>query len=119
MIMTAATPNKRKRTKAVSTAVPVEKPYEIPGLPISEGPSSSQRTLARSKSDQPLVVTMSPAAFQYVWEMLEAKARIDHQKYVAMKSIQSAAEESVAAFRLADREARERPARWLRRRRGA
>ncbi|CAB4193154.1 hypothetical protein UFOVP1246_49 [uncultured Caudovirales phage] len=80
----------------------VEAPYEIPGLPISDGPISHQRKLTPAKGEQPIIVVLPAGAFQYVWEMLESKARIDHQKYASIPSITIAAEDSVRSFRIAN-----------------
>lgn len=90
-------PAKRKKIALPTT----EKPYEIPGLPLSEGPQSSARPLKGAQS-QPVVIALSAGAFQYVWEMLEARARLDHKRYSSIESITAAAEESVAMFRLAN-----------------
>ena len=86
---------KRRKEPVVETP----KAYEIPGLPISDGPQTAKRLL--TDTSQPVLVVLPAGVFQYVWEMLESRARADHQKYPTLPAVQSVAELSVAAFRTA------------------
>lgn len=89
-----------KRRKKQDKPEPV-KQYEIPGYPINEGPQSHSRSL-KEKCEEPVVLVLPTGTFQYVWEMLEAKARADHQRYSSIDSITSVAENAVRLFRAAN-----------------
>lgn len=104
---------KRQRAESKESKPTVVAPYEIPGLPIAEGPVSLPHALTTEKKEQPVVVTIPPGAFQYVWEMLEAKGRADHQKYGSVPTVLAAVEQSVGAFRRAAIEHRHRNSRRI------
>lgn len=89
-----------RKPKVKDKAPEPPKPYTIPGFPIETGPIKyNEREVFALTGSDPFVITLDRGTFQYVWEMLEARARIDHQKYHMMPNVRRVTEESVRSFR--------------------
>lgn len=88
-------PDKKTVKKKVKE---VEPPYFIPGLPLEEGPKNHSPAGVLGDKSGEFVITVDRGTFQYVWEMLEARAHGDHKKF-STPNIQRVTEEAVRAFR--------------------
>lgn len=96
---TPTTPVKKTPKKPEVPAPP--KPYEIPGFPRSEGPTATKTPngiLGVEKGHH--TVVLDTGTFWYVWQMVEERARLDHQKMSSsMPNVKRVTEETVRAFR--------------------
>lgn len=102
-----AKPKNGTKPKVVEAKkAPAEPPYEIPGFPIAEGPAINPRKL--TERDESIVVILPAGVFQYVWEMVEVRARDDHKRYKGVPAVSVAAEGAVSAFRAANAAAEQR-----------
>ena len=93
----------KKRPKLKPKATPQGAIYFIPGFPIEDGPIKYTVDRPGDKlldvTDPACVVVLDRGTFQYVWEMLESRARADHQKYRSIPSLKRVTEEAVRSFR--------------------
>lgn len=89
-----------KKKPPIKKKVEEKKPYFIPGYPKEDGPMKYTGEGVLKVTNPEVVITLDRGTFQYVWEMLEARAHTDHQKYgPAVPNIKRVTECAVEAFR--------------------
>lgn len=97
---TPTTNGGRKLPKEIVPAL-----YSIPGLPLKDGPppvKQGEGTRLLESVSPLFVITLDAGTFRYVWEMVEGKARRDHQSYTNVSpAIMRVSEEAVRCFRAA------------------
>lgn len=92
--------DKASEAKRLKGLLAQEVPYEIPDFPRSLGPTSIPLQPDHLAMTSPeYIVTLDAGTFRYVWEMVEDKARLDHQKFRAMKNVKRVSEQAVESFR--------------------